>query len=92
MAKSIFEHVADGLELRTDLAKLEARGTVHLALERAGLDAGSVGASQMLAVLTQMLPAELTAHGVEHSESVCEALQTALKAEHPSDSAGRRRG
>ncbi|MBW2267687.1 MAG: hypothetical protein JRH16_03845 [Deltaproteobacteria bacterium] len=52
MAKSIFEHVADGLELRTDLAKLEARDTVRLALERAGLDVGSIGTSQMRAVLT----------------------------------------
>ncbi len=33
MAASIFELVAEELEQRTDLAKLEARGTVRLALK-----------------------------------------------------------
>ncbi len=87
MAKSIFEHVSDGLEQRSDLAKLEARGTVRLALKQAGLDVGSVTAGQMLVVLAQVLPAELKVRGVEQSERVCEILQIALKAAHPSDAA-----
>ena len=37
MAASIFDFVADELEKRTDLAKLEARGTVRLALKEADL-------------------------------------------------------
>ncbi len=35
MAAWIFEFVADALEQRTDLDKLEARGTVRLALKEA---------------------------------------------------------
>ena len=80
------EQISDALEERTDLEKLEARGTVRLALKQAGLDAGSVTASQMLVVLAQILPAELTARGVDQAESVCVAIQTALKASHPADS------
>ena len=87
MAKSIFEHISDGLEQHTDLEKLEARGTVRLALKSAGLDASSVTARQMLVVLAQVLPAELKARGVEQSDSVCETLKNALKAAHPADSA-----
>jgi hypothetical protein len=87
MAQTIFEQTADGVEERTDLEKLEARGTVRLALKQAGLDAASVTARQMLVVLDQVLPGELEARGVERAQSVCEAIQTALKAAHPSDSA-----
>ena len=88
MAQSIFEHTADGLEERTDLEKLEARGTVRLGLKQAGLDAGSVTVNQMLVVLEQVLPAELKARGVEQADSVCEAIRTSLKAAHPADAAG----
>lgn len=86
MAQSIFEQIADGLEDRTDLEKLEARGTVRLALRQAGLDAGSVTAAQMLVVPAEVLPAELNARGVAQAESVCEAIQTALNATYPADS------
>lgn len=85
MVQPIFEHIADGLERRTDLEKLEARGTVRLALKEAGLDAASLTASQALVVLSRVLPRELRARGVEGADSVCEALQTSLVAAHPSD-------
>ena len=47
MAKSIFDLAADELESRSDFEKLEARGTVRLALKGAGLDPREVTASQM---------------------------------------------
>lgn len=84
MAQSIFEQTASGLEETTSLEKLEARGTVRLALKRAGLDAVSVNAAQMFVVLDQVLPAELIARGVDGAERVCQELRAALAAALPS--------
>jgi len=79
MAASIFELVAEELERRTDLAKLEARGTVRLALKEAGLDARTVTVEQMGVMLQKVMPDEMRSRGVEHPEPICEAIMTALK-------------
>ncbi len=39
---TIFDFVADEIERQTELEKLEARGTVRLALKSAGFDAGGI--------------------------------------------------
>lgn len=88
MATSIFDLVADEIEQRTDLAKLEARGTVRLALKEAGLDARSVNAAQMDVMLDKVMPGEMRARGVENPEPVCEAIRTALKNSHTEFSGG----
>jgi hypothetical protein len=86
MAATIFDFVADELERRTDLAKLEARGTVRLALKEAGLDPRTVTADQMTVMLRKVMPAEMRARGIEGPEQVCEAILTTLKSSHgPSD-------
>jgi hypothetical protein len=82
MAASIFELVAEELERRTDLAKLEARGTVRLALKGAGLDARTVTAEQMTVMLQKVMPGEMRSRGVEQPEEICEAIVTALKSSH----------
>jgi hypothetical protein len=82
MATSIFDLAADELERRTDFEKLEARGTVRLALKGAGLDPGDVTASQMAVVFTRVMPKELLARGVEGPEPICEAIVNALKNAH----------
>ena len=51
MADSIFDLVAEKLEECTALEKLEARGTVRIALSEAGLDARSVTRHQMAVML-----------------------------------------
>ncbi len=79
MAASIFELVAEELERRTDLAKLEARGTVRLALKQAGLDARTVTSEQMTVMLQKVMPGEMRSRGVEQPEEICEAIVTALK-------------
>ena len=79
MAASIFDFVAEELERRTDLAKLEARGTVRLALKEAGLDARSVSPEQMAEIVREVMPGEMRARGVEGAEEVCEAITGALK-------------
>jgi hypothetical protein len=78
MADSIFDLVASELERRTDLAKLEARGTVRLALREAGLDARSVNAEQMSVMLDKVMPKEMQSRGVEDPERICQAILSVL--------------
>ena len=78
MADSIFDLVADELEQRTDLAKLEARGTVRLALREAGLDARSATLEQMTVLLERVLPKEMITRGVEDAEQICQAILAAV--------------
>jgi hypothetical protein len=82
MATSIFDLAADELETRSDFEKLEARGTVRLALKSAGLDPREVTASQMAVVFTRVMPKELAARGVESPDSICEAIVGVLKSTH----------
>lgn len=84
MTASIFELAAQELEQRTDLAKLEARGTVRLSLKQAGLDARTVNAEQMIVMLQKVMPEEMRSRGVEQPEQICEAIITALKSSRAS--------
>lgn len=79
MAETIFEFVARKLQETTDLDKLEARGTVRIALKEAGLDARGVTPEQMAVMLQRTMPKELTARGVEQADQACAVLVSALK-------------
>jgi hypothetical protein len=73
-----FDYVCAQLEQRTSLNRLEARGTVRLALKAAGLDAARVTPAQMRAVVEKILPAELRNRAVEAPERHCTALAALL--------------
>jgi hypothetical protein len=73
-----FEWVCSELEQSTSLERLEARGTVRLALKEAGLEARSVTPDQMQVVVDKILPRELASRGVADAESVCAALKRGL--------------
>jgi hypothetical protein len=51
---------------------------VRLALKKAGLDAGTVTAKQMLVVLEKVLPAEFESRGVEGGAQICASLEPRL--------------
>ena len=78
-ADTVFEFVAQQLEQTTDFDKLEARGTVRLALKQSGLEAKGVTPDQMAVVLEKVLPGELKTRGVESPDSVCGSIVQALK-------------
>jgi hypothetical protein len=79
MANSMaFEWVSVELERISSLDRLEARGTLRLAVKKAGLDAGSVTARQMEVVLRELLPGELESRGVDDAGSACEQLVRGL--------------
>ena len=88
MADTIFEFVAEKLEASTDLEKLEARGTVRLALKAAGLDARSVTKEQMIVMVEKVLPNELAARGVDGAEAICTQLAAATKGMETGDGSG----
>jgi hypothetical protein len=74
-----FTRLCEELEGSSSLDRLEARGTVRLALKRAGLEPASVTASQLVVVVQKILPGELAARGVEGADSLCAQLETVLK-------------
>ena len=76
---AIFDFVAEEIERKTELAKLEARGTVRLALKEAGFDASRITTEQMAVVLERVMPGELMSRGVENAQSICSSLATSIK-------------
>ena len=73
-----FEFACSELERTTSLDRLEARGTVRLALKETGLEARSVAPGQMATVMSKVLPKELAIRGIAESESICSAIAAAL--------------
>jgi hypothetical protein len=69
-----FEWLCETLEAETSLDRLEARGTVRLALKQAGLAAASVTGEQLAVVVDRVLPPELEARGIADAGSVCGRL------------------
>jgi hypothetical protein len=72
-----FDFVAGRLEACSSLSRLEARGTVRIALRNAGLDA-SAGPRELAVVLRKVLPGELGARGIEAGAALCEDIARAL--------------
>lgn len=69
-----FGWTCEELEKETDLDRLEARGTVRIALKSAGLEAGTVRPDQMKVVIEKVMPGELAARGVDDADAVCARL------------------
>ena len=78
----LFELVAEAMEAESSLSRLEARGTLRIALKVAGLDADDVQPDQMLVVLERVLPKELAARRIDAPESLCSSLVRAVNGAH----------
>ncbi|MCG8588416.1 MAG: hypothetical protein MJE66_03925 [Proteobacteria bacterium] len=74
MSAGLFDGICAAVEGRTSFDRLEARGTMRLALKAAGLEPASLTKDQLRVVLERVLPDELTSRGVEDAASVCAAL------------------
>lgn len=79
MSDTIFDLAADRLETHSDLDKLEARGTLRIALRAAGLDADSLSVAQLEVVMDKLMPGELERRGVWKPESVCAAVMADVR-------------
>lgn len=80
MNEGLFELLADTLEAQTSLSRLEARGTVRLALREAGLEPGKLTQRYAVAVAEKALPGALQARGIENAGDVCSAIVRAIRA------------
>jgi hypothetical protein len=79
VSDTIFDVAAERLETHSDLDKLEARGTLRLALKSAGLDPSSLSVAQLEVVMDKLMPGELERRGVWKPESVCSAVVADVK-------------
>ena len=74
-----FELACQVLERSTSLDRLEARGTIRLALKTAGLEARDVTAEQMGTVVEKLLPRELRNRGVDNGDAACAEIAAGLR-------------
>jgi hypothetical protein len=68
-----FEFVCGEIERLTQLSRLEARGTVRLALKEAGLGTAA-RPREIKVVIEKVLPRELGTRGVASAEQVCSEI------------------
>jgi len=81
---SVFDLAAEQIEQKTMLDRLQARGTLRIAVRDAGLDAKTVSAQALARVITTKLPHELQVRGVEDAEAVCLSIgELLLRAPKP---------
>lgn len=74
-----FELASTQLERATDLDRLEARGTLRLALKAVHFDSRTVDARQLRMVVERVLPDELVRRGIEDAATVCRRMSAALE-------------
>ncbi len=84
MSDDLFSFVAEQLERRTSLDRLESRGTLRLVLKESGLDPKTVTQKQFCVILESVAPRELESCGVAEAEAICTALIGKIQAE-PAD-------
>ena len=84
-AAPAFDWICAELEARSSLNRLEARGTVRLALRESGLDPAAVTGEQIRVVIERILPGELGARGIESAEELCNGLAVAIGAANLDD-------
>jgi hypothetical protein len=71
---AIFDIAAERLEHHSGFDRLEARGTLRIALKIAGLTAKSITAAQLSVVFEKVMPGELETRGVSDAAAVCRAV------------------
>jgi len=74
MAETLFDFLAEKLDARSSLDRLQARGTLRLALKAAGLEPRALTTEQLRVICQRVLPGELASRGVADPDAVCEAL------------------
>ena len=73
-----FDKACAVLEDETELSRLEARGTIRIALKQSGLNPATVVASELLVVVSEVLPKELVSRGIENADEACSTLKIGL--------------
>ncbi len=74
MDVTLFDFTAERLEHHTSLDRIEARGTLRIALKNAGLTAKSVTAGALCVVFEKVMPDELEKRDVSGAAVACRAV------------------
>ena len=78
MKSDLFALVADRLEAETVFGRLETRGTLRIALKKAGVDAKSFTLVELEATFAKIMPDELARRGVRNAAGVCGSVLKSL--------------
>ncbi len=78
---SAFAATCEALEALTSMSRLEARGTMRLALKEAGLEPHTVAVRSLVVVVERVLPALLRTRKVADIPAVCASLKVRLLAD-----------
>lgn len=70
----LFDTAAARLEQHTDFDRLEARGTLRIALKEAGLDPKSLTLDQLRVVFETLMPPHLETRAVANAVEVCRVV------------------
>ena len=92
VASALFDTAADLLEQRTSLDRLEARGTLRLALKEAGLDIPTLAVDELAVVFEKILPGELERRGVDDASTACDAVMKEIALSPPAATSARSKG
>jgi len=71
---TLFDRAADSLEQNSPFDRLEARGTLRIALKAAGLEPKNLTGAQLQVVFEKVMPGELDSRGVSDVRDVCAAV------------------
>ena len=78
MADALFDLAADSLEQHSPFDRLEARGTLRIALKTAGLEPKNLTGAQLQVVFEKVMPGELESRGINNVPDVCAAVLSDL--------------
>ncbi len=73
-----FEFVCERLETIAKISRIEARGTVRLALREVGKNPAYVSPQDMMTIVTRVLPRMLQTRGVKDPAQLCQEISTQL--------------
>ena len=79
MDATLFDFAAERLEHHTGCDRLEARGTLRIALKAAGLQPQNLNGAELKVVFEQVMPGELDSRGVSDTQGVCAAVLVDLE-------------
>ena len=74
MDATLFDLAAKRLEHHTGFARLEARGTLRIALKAAGVEPKNLTGAQLQVVFEKVMPGELESRGINNVPDVCAAV------------------
>lgn len=73
-----FEFVCDRLEVVSKISRIEARGTVRLALREVGKNPAHVSTQDMATIVAKVLPRMLQSRGVKDAALICTEIGNQL--------------